>query len=374
MKYIPALQDADYSWFTDATVKELDKKFVWLKYMQVVLLFLTAGLVAFLVFDVTGKWGLAHLSLWLIAFNPFMQSYTTRFYSEIIGTFLITVFTLCFYLFLKRRSLFFSVLAGIFLGLVTLTFSQWKYIAPFCLLSALFFGTCNKERRRKVFFGAFLLIAAFQAISFSWEMRNEQMVGRKYLSGRGGDVLMFRAQLDLMPVDAYLSSFFYWSYGLPKFALKTFVDRKHYVYLDRDVENGARHRGKKAIARIREQFRGDKAQADKAIMQEAKDIILDNLPRHLLVSIPIALRTMQDPMFSVFNLIVYWFFFFMIWAGMRQGEWLLPCTFAPAVALLAFNILVTHGLPRYSWQLVPVIWFGAICGWEHRRKVRALKT
>jgi hypothetical protein len=361
MRFIPALEGADHSWFT-GQADTLAPEFVWLKYMQVLLLLGIAMLVAQVVFDLTGRFSYAQWALWIMAFHPVLHRYVQRFYSELFGTFMITCFSTVFYYALKKRNVLLFGLAGLLLGAVTLVFPQWKYIMPVAAVSVALFGLLEKNGRKRLLVGAVLLLVGFQCVVLPWKTRNENLFDREYISGRGGSILLLRAYYDQMPADAYASSFLYWTYGLPKYLLKTFVDEEHYSYLVRDNDGSAIDLTRREKERLAQSV-ADDAAFDKTLMSVALKRILEHPVRHLLVSIPIGYRSLQDPTFSVFNLVVFFYFVYAFFSCLRGREYVVCCLLAPAAALVCFNALVTHGLPRYTWQLVPIVWTGALYGW-----------
>lgn len=362
MRILPPVKGADTSWFTDRTQKLLPNEYVWLKYMQLPLLLAVAIMTGWLVLDVTGRKGYAHTAVWIMAFHPFLQRYVKRFYTELFGSFLISLFSFVFYFALKKRSLLLFLASGVLLGSVTLTFPQWKYVMPCCFLAVFIYGLLEKEGRKKILGGALLLLIGYQCLVYPWQIRNEEMLGRNYISGRGGSILLLRAYYDKMPWDAYASSFLYWTYGLPKYVLKKFVDREHYYYLDSNDPNGAIGKTRVEKSQIQKQLGVRSHELDSHLMKISIRRILDNPVRHLLVSIPLGYRSLQDPTFSVFNLVVYAFFLYSVVHYMRSRKWMMLCLFVPVLVIVGFNALVTHGLPRYTWPLTPLVWVGALAG------------
>lgn len=375
MRLIPALQEADYSWFKGVEDARLDPKFIWLKYVQLVLLLAMAALVALVVLDMTRKLSYAHWALWIIAFHPMLHRYVQRFYSELFGSFLVTCFSALFYFALKKRNILLLGFSGIFLGLITLTFTQWKYVMPFVAGAVVLFGILEKQNRLRLVVGALFLIIGFQCVIQPWKIRNEELLGRNYLSGRGGEILLLRSYYDQMDATTYACSFLYWTYGLPKSLLKKMVNKEHYKFLIREHGGSAIDFTRKEKSILAGKY-GEVGTPsfDKALMDIAIKRILETPLRHLLVSIPIGYRCLQDPTLSVFNLLIYFFFAYAFFTSLKKKEYTISCILIPPIALISFNALVTHGLPRYSWQLVPVVWIGALWGIHRWRENRSSQS
>lgn len=363
MKYVPGLDKADYSWFMSPEQKELSAEFIKLKYPQLFLLLGIAGMTAWLVLSITGKKSYGQWALWITAFHPFLSKYVDRLYSELFGVFVITLFTFLFYLALKHGKALLSLLAGAALGCVVLTFAQWTYVAPICFVTIAIYGITQRQRLTKTLVTALIFIAGFTAVTHPWTMRNQDLFKKDVISGRGGDILELRSHLDMMPIETYLASFCYWSHSpLLKKPLKAFVDREHYALLDSDDPSSVYAMVEQTRVRVHKEFPDNPLMADNKQLNESKKRILAHPIRHILVSIPIAFRGMMDGTLSLFNLPIYFFFVYAFFMGIKRKNWLLAATLAPAGALLAFNALATHGHPRYSGQVVSIVWVGALAG------------
>lgn len=140
-----------------------------------------------------------------------------------------------------------------------------------------------------------------------------------------------------------------------------------YVALLRDAPEGVYRTSKKRRAEIiRESgVSGEYAAVewDRLAIEDALGIIKAHPVRHLLTSLPIAFRSMMNPMFSILYIYVYYLFIMGVWRSIVNREWVLATLFASPLALFGFNVLVTHGLPRYSEQAAPLLMLGAVVGY-----------
>lgn len=370
MHAIPVFEDVDTSWFQKQG-NELAHEFVYLKYVQILLLLVIALLVAFTVWDMTGKLCYAQWALWILAFHPVLHRYVQRFYSELFGIFLITCFSALFYRAMKKRSAILLGLSGVMLGATTLTFPQWSYVMPFVVGALILFGILERKSRYRLLTGALLLLIAFQCVIQPWKIRNEEVLGRNYISGRGGAILLLRSYYDQMSLETYLGSFLYWTYGLPKYLLKKYADPQCYSYLVHEHAGSAIDLTRMEKIELLEKYGDDRPDFDKLLMKISINRIFEHPIKHILVSIPIGYRSLQDPTFSVFNLVVFFFFFYAFGKALFRKKYEICCLLVPAIALVCFNALVTHGLPRYTWQVIPIVWIGAFAGFSMWREKRA---
>ena len=348
---------------------------VTLKYMQAGLLFLTALLTAWLVLEFTGRRVPAYVTLWLIGFHPFLERYANRLYAETLGAFLITLLSVLLYLGLKRKSIPLLALTGLVLGCLTLTFSQWKLVGMVTVPSAILYALLTRERLVRLLAGIACMAVLWVSMFSWWEGRNEQLTGRRFLSIGGGVVLQIRSLYDVMPWSAYLSSFAYWSRSpLLKEPLERFVDRKYWQALDRDDPEGvyktAQHQREELARELGLQGEEAMLVVNFRVMDEALRRMAEHPVRHLLVSIPIAFRSMMNPLFSVLYIGVYYLFLLAVFRALRDRNWSLAVLLASPLALFGCNWLATHGLPRYSEQAAPLLVFGAIMGYSLRKGAR----
>ena len=348
---------------------------VWLKYMQAVLLLATALMVGWLVLEFTGRRIPAYLALWLVGFHPFLMRYANRLYAETFGAFLMTALTVALYLGLKRKRILPLVAAGLLLGCLTLTFSQWKLVGMVTVPSVLLYILLTREKAARLLAGVVLMTVIWVSMFSYWEGRNEGLTGRRFLSAGGGAVLQVRSMYDTMPWSAWFSSFAYWSRSpLLKNGLTRFVDKRYWVALDRDDPEGVYRTARKHREELAREmsFSDEKTRVEVnfRLLDESLKVIKAHPVRHLLTSIPVAFRSMMNPLFSVLYIAVYVLYLQAVWRALRRRDWLLAVLLASPLALFGFNWLATHGLPRYSEQAAPLLVFGALMGWLRRKDAR----
>lgn len=369
IKLIPTLNNDNFSWLfppDDTPVKE-PEKLVYFKYIQAILLLATAFMVAFLVLDITGRKLPAYFSLWIISLHPFLGSYVNRFYTEILGAFLITAFSTTLYLGLKKKNFIYFVISGLLLGFLTLTLAQWKYVGCVTITSLFLYALIDRKHLSKLLLCATCMTLAWVCVFYPWQMRNQKHFGKSFIGAGGGTILEVRSQYNLIPQSAYWSSFLYWSRApLLKMALKEFVDPENYIDLMRDEPTGVYQQAQtKKLARIKEL---GLVKANSSLQNEALARIAEHPVKHLLMCIPVAFRLMMNATFSIFYIGVYYLFCLAIYRSLRIKNWPVAILLGSPMALFCFNTLVTHGLTRYNEQATPLLVLGAIVGWHMKKQ------
>lgn len=382
IRIVPGLADHDFPSVFEFQpgVPQTPQALAWLKYMQAALLLATALGVGWLVLELTGRHIPAYFALWLVGFHPFLMRYANRLYAETLGAFLMTMLTLALCLGLRRKRPEFLAVAGLLLGCLTLTFSQWKLVGMVTVPSVFLYIVLTRERLVRLLAGATLMAVVWVSMFSYWEGRNERLTGHRLLSAGGGTVLQLRSLYDTMPWSAWFASFAYWSRSpLLKEPLVRFVDREYWKALDREDPEGVYRTARKQrvemgqeLLRELGQDAGDRdenlrVELSFRVMERSLAVIKAHPVRHLLTSIPIAFRSMMDPLFSVLYIAVYYLFLLAVFKALRNREWLAAVLLGSPLALFGFNWLATHGLPRYSEQAAPLLVFGAILGYYFRK-------
>lgn len=372
MKVIPGFAKDDFDWLFPVygTSPQGSQPVLYLKYIQALLLFCTALMTAWLVMEFTGRRTWAYLSLWFIAFHPFLERAANKFYVGAFGSFLITAFCFVVYLALKHKRAWLLVLAGMLLGYLTLTYAQWKYIGCVSVFAIVFYIVLKREKRRSLLCGTVLMVVAWVAIFHPWELRNQRLFGLKGLSAGGGVVLDIRSRYNLMPASAFASAFAYWSRSdFLKDMLFENVDRDKYKILLRDEPGQPYRMGKGRWKMLKD--RDGLAAADAALKKEGLLRIAQHPFRHLLTTIPIGYRSMMGHTFSVFNLVFYYYFLWAVFGAFKRKDWLLSALLASPLALFGFNAFVTHGVARYNEVATSLLFVGAVVGFSMRRQKKA---
>lgn len=346
----------------DGTPPKPSPNLYWIKWVQALLLLATALLTAWLVWEFTKAPLVSYLTLWIIAFHPFLERYVDRLYRETLGAFLIILFATLIYLAIKKRSLLLHCFAGLTLGFTTLTFAQWKYIGAVYIAILFLHGVFFSKHKARLTLCTILLALSWVSVFTPWEMRNKSLFGESFISAGGGVVLETRALYNTMPASAYWSSFAYWSRSpIFKKALTTFIDKDNYIFLLRDDPKGMYHRAKVEWTDLRNEI--GTVPANTQLTQQALKKIKQHPIRHLAMCLPVSFRLMMNPALSVLYIPVYVFFFYGVYVAVRSKKWSLCLILTPTVGLFAFNTLTTHGLTRYNEVATPILILGALLGY-----------
>ncbi|MGL1862006.1 MAG: hypothetical protein OCC46_05720 [Pseudodesulfovibrio sp.] len=369
MKIIPALNNNDFAWLFPTQRKRVEepKILVYFKYIQAILLLATALMTAYLILDITGRKLPAYFTLWAIAFHPFLGRYVNRFYAEMLGAFLITAFSTALYIGIKKNKLPYFIVSGLFLGFLTLTYAQWKYVGSVGIASVFLFALLERKHLAKRILCITCMILAWVCVFYPWQMRNQEHFGKPFISSGGGTVLEVRSQYNLVSQSAYWASFLYWSRApILKKTLETFVDKDQYIELMRDEPTGV-YQGTQTKKHAMIKKYGV-IETNSILQREALARMMEHPVKHLLMSIPVAFRLMMNATGSVLYIGVYYLFFFALYKSLRTKNWIICVLLASPIALFCMNTLLSHGLTRYNEQATPLLVLGAIIGWHMKRQ------
>lgn len=153
----------------------------------------------------------------LYAVRPFINATSAEgvndLYTELPGAVLLTCGSLALTVAVIRDRVALMALAGVSLGLATLTKAATLYvfIVLVALLAATWVARASSLARRRRGGMLLALIAAFFIIVAPWMMRNLADFGRLQISERGGLTLYTRALLDSMTPLEYRGSFYVWA-------------------------------------------------------------------------------------------------------------------------------------------------------------------
>ncbi|MEF2145615.1 MAG: glycosyltransferase family 39 protein [Desulfovibrionaceae bacterium] len=353
IELVPELRTSDFSWLFNPPPGGGDPvppaSLKTMKYLQV-LFYLGAAFTAMaLLIRFTGNRNWGYAAFVLTAIHPFMDSFVNRYYSELTATVLVGLFALLFHQAVRRRNLGWFAVAGLCLGVLTLTRAQWYYVGPACGLYAVLVGLIRKNERKalgRLTAGALLMCLLMFLLVLPWKERNQEQFGRGFITERAGIALDLRSRYSLMTGKEILASFLYWTRmsELRDDLLPRLMDRADYRNLIR--EEGYYFQALQRSGELEAQY--PRAEADLIQFREAAHRLLSH-PLHYLRSLPsLTYRGMIDGHLSVFNLLIWAACFAVVWKLLRRGEWEQLAAYAPLMALWGFNSLVTHGLSRYN--------------------------
>ncbi len=133
----------------------------------------------------------AQYSLILAAFCPVFMSYPAFIYSETMAILLALSAIFSLTVFLKTRSLLWSAVAGVTLGLASLCKAM---LAPFFILSFICLAFIKADNlKRKMKYLLFFTLC-FGIVTSPWVLRNYRLFHKGSIALRGGKVFWMRAQ------------------------------------------------------------------------------------------------------------------------------------------------------------------------------------
>lgn len=344
-----------------------------LKYLNI-FIFIFIALTSFAaVYFLTQNYVFSLLILFIISKSQALQANVNVFLTENFTALLIllTSLSLTFTIAKKGATRYFFIF-GIMLSLLTLSKAIFLYFPLFVLPFLIYHLIRLKLPGRKVLKNITVCVIGFLLFTLPWLLRNYYHFNRFFLTQRGGAVLAGRAEYNNMTHREYLASFLYWTpNNMAKKMLHALFTKADYENLDRDNLSGYRHRAIRRQLFLRKLF-DDFVLADKVLLQEARDKILQHPLKHFAVTIPFAYRGIfVAQRFYIFNdyylikgtylcIILFLCLFTVTIASLAEKNFILFSFFLPTLFSFLFVSFFTHNIPRYNEPLIPVLWVATI--------------
>lgn len=294
---------------------------------------------------------------------------------------------------LRSQKIALAVFLGCSLGLLALTKAVTLYasvVFVVCLIGLLSRGI---GFMRSAALGLTALVA-LGATSAPWIARNYFLFEKPAIALRGGRVLNYRALLDLMPLDTYKASFWYWSDKNARPALGRLLgytaedaDRNgtgpaaplnrgasSFRLADKAAEQAGRPQDAIALLskmRARHDALARKfkargaisptADAQAVLQREAVEIIVANPVRHVALSVPVfwSMMWLRTVPLWIGPLVCASMFIALILAVLLRNRFIATLTLLP-VGIMTLYVLTSHGLARYSEPMVPLMIIAAV--------------
>ena len=261
---------------------------------------------------------------------------------------------------------------GLILSLLVLSKAIFLYFSPIALLLLIYTTRRQKQPTRRILKNISMFTIGFLMLTLSWMGRNYYHFDRFFLTQRGGVILSGRAEYNNMTAKEYCAAFLYWTPNdRAKRLLRKLFNKEDYQNLDRENIYGYRHRVIRKRGFLRETY-SDHIIADKILLQEAREKILQNPFKHFLTTIPFAYRgifvTQRLYLFDDFYLIkgtylcvILFFCLFMFTiVSLMEKKTELFLFFLPAIFSYSFYSFFTQNISRYNTPLIPVLWMATI--------------
>ncbi len=338
-----------------------------LKRTQVPLLPATALVAMLLAWMLTRNGPLAMVAMVLVGLSGVLHWAVGLLLTELLSSMLVLCLSVSLCFLIRRLSYTSFALAGLTLSLLILTNAVFLYaigVAGLCLLYA---ALRSGDARRAMVTGAILFVVTSSVLPLAWMTRNHFNCGRFAISGRGGIVLLTRANYNMMNATEYMGTFFWWTPGhyVRETLLQDVFGRDavspggSLARINRDNESGY---FRSAYAKQREiaeatGLAGFSFEMDRRLKRIAVAKIKEHPFRHLAAILPFAYRGsfvelgLLTPM-----ALPYWLaaaFLLVQSFKKRHYEWL--GLVLPAFYLIGIHSLMTHNLPRYNSPAVPIL-------------------
>lgn len=359
----------DISRVSEDTTPDTQAKLNKLKYLNIVILFaiILASFVATYFF--TGNYAISLLTIIMVGNDQVLLKNVNVFLTENFTALLVLLTGLSFaFIQLKSDRLRYYFASGLTLSLLTLSKAIFFYFFPIAMLLLIYINKRQKLPTRRVLKNISVFALGFLMLTLSWMSRNYYHFDRFFLTQRGGVILRVRAEYDKMTPTEFAASFLYWTPNdMAKKLLHKLFTKEDYHNLDRDNIYGYRHKVRSRRNFLRNTY-NDHVFADKILLQEARDRILQNPFKHLLTTIPFAYRgifvTQRLYIYGDFYLIKGTYLCFILFlsliimtiCSLKEKNIPLFIFFLPALFSFSFYSLFSHNIPRYNTILMPVLW------------------
>ncbi len=353
--------------------EEKNSGFFFIKFCEGVMLFLISLSAGWLTWRITGLKYAALIIMVLAGCNHHLEESVNSLHSELLHTFLLMLFSICMLVIVEKKKLLVFGLAGLVLGCLALTRATWYYYFIPGLLIFLLFLWKSPLEKKKILIGVALFSICFGIIVGGWMLRNYCHFKRAFITERGGLVLAYRMNYNMMSFKEYTVSFIYWTkrkYAFRQVLLDRFFKPEDYANLDRHNPNGYYNSARNRRLELNQIH--DPQTADKILMDETVKKFIKHPFRHLLITIPFTYRGIQYFASFFINVII---FFLAVTAFVRaviKLDLKVLAVFTPAAVMFMFNCFLTHNIPRFNLPFIVIFYVGAFAGiqilWDRYKK------
>lgn len=370
----------------DIVTPEGEKKKLPLRdwsYLELAVLFATSILTLAVVYRITKNRALSILALYGVGLSPALMVYCRLYLTENLAALFLLGFSFAFYSSIKSGKKGVFLIAGVLLGILTLTRAVFQYLwFPLTIFIVLYIYFKGVNWKRGLITVALFLASYFAVIS-PWMARNYINFDKAHISERGGIVLLVRSHYNTITLKEYFTSFLWWTPtrftdGVSGNAKKIytegwisrFVDYEDVKRLDLGNPDGFRRETRRLKDELYNKY--GSTEADIAAKSMAVENIKAHPVRHLLMCFPLAWRGMfveVDNRFfiipaSVMSLLLFIGFFGFTIRSIRKGEWKNIAFILASMYIFTLYPLVTHNIPRYQRPLIPILWITTILFFE----------
>ena len=354
----PGLRSLDTSaYFKDESQASLRP----LRWMQLMLVQVTAFLAMWIAWELTRSLPLSFLTLGLVGLDSQLITISGAFLSENLACFLLTALSLCLLLTFRTLRLALFGLSGALLAALALTRPAYAYLGPLLVALACARWLRRPQERGQLRAGILIFLVCFSVPVGAWMGRNVVRFQKARIANGGGVVLDIRSRLNLMTARQYEAAFLFYSQSwyLQEILPDHFPENLNetIAFLDESNPESAYRQAYARSAALTMEH--GSASADSLQKKEAIGRILEHPWRHVAVTVPVAVR----------GIYVHGILFSALMFCSFLGGFLIVCWRRDAVAVAAllpsafsftFHAFLTQGLPRFSQPLIPILWVSVV--------------
>ena len=362
-----------------------------LRYAQLPICIISAFLAMYLVYLLTKNMIYGYIALFLVGFSNSLLFSAWSINTEHLAALFAVCTSISLYKAVKVKSKKYFAFLGISLGLLVLTKGVFIYCIYFLLIFLPLLAKAGVFEKKKILIRMVVLAAAYFALAGSWMVRNYVHFNRFYVTGRGGVIVLVRAEYNTMNSTEYFGSFLWWTPSnyihqklIPRFYGENALFKGGALWRLRrnNYETGHLRRAtNKRKELMSKSGTGETIAIDKELKSLAKGKVLAHSFRHILTTIPMAwrgifventyarnLEIICDRNFGLahpfstaivnpvaIGLAYFGSLFFLALSGVRKKKWELLAITLPSLYLYGINSFVTHNIPRYNQPIIPVL-------------------
>ncbi|TQV68201.1 glycosyltransferase family 39 protein [Denitrobaculum tricleocarpae] len=344
-----------------------------LKIVNVVILTLIVLITYAITKGISGNALVGLTAAFLVASSKSLIDSSDKFGPEVLASFLVLIASLMMLFIWMGPNIKNCSATGIVFGVLALCQPIYLYsiFVPFVVL-AVSLVRHKMIRSRLAFASVLAVLLSFSVVTTPWIARNLEYFDNSQITSGGEIVLRVRAEHNKMNSREYFASFLYWTAAGRERLAGFIFDAEDYRRLNRDnYEDGNYRVARKRSSEIANEFQISRFEASKLVAAEAKQMILADPVKHILVSVPVAWRGL----FSENGIVLHFLSLdsagflirlatnFTYWGGMflclvltvlkRQYT----CLVFASLAIWAWAAYagMSHFIPRYSYPLLPVL-------------------
>ncbi|HPD82300.1 MAG: hypothetical protein R3D88_09345 [Alphaproteobacteria bacterium] len=268
-----------------------------------------------------------------------------------------------------KRSALMWFLAGLFLGLTTLTRPAYAYVVYIGIFFIYFlYFLVSKDGFKKSFRFPLILALGFSIITSAWVIRNGIATGEYVISkGYGPYILIQRLAYNDMTWKEWGVSFLYY---LPDFGDKlasSIFNEQNYKRFDYGNQNGFFYIGHTTL---REKITKEVESADNLMNTAINNYLIPNFTKHTVVTFSMLFNGIWIGKY--WALITFPMFLFVLWTALKHRWYEFVILAFPGIFMWGFHAFTSVNVTRYNMVLVPCLSFAT--AWVLFELIKTIKN